>query len=272
MSILSVPGARLYYHTVGSGPVLVMIPGASGTADVFQGIAAHLAPYFTVVTYDRRGFFRSQLDGLQDYAQRLETDTADVERLITHLSSEPAIVFGTSSGAVVALQLLTKYPGVVRRLFAFEPAAVGLLSDGKEWIDFFSGVYDLYREHGIDAALEKFRKRTFPPSDREIMARAMDPKNGSHIVTNATYWFEHELRQYTDVPLDLDAIAARKERLTLLAGVESREYPTYRVNAELAKRLRLDLIELPGGHVGYAVHPKEFTQELLKALPGNRLG
>ena len=98
MSILDVPGARLYYETVGRGPVMLMVPGANGSADPFKGVAEHLAAHYTVVTYDRRGFSRSQLDGPQGYDHRLETDADDVRRLIEHVSDEPATVFGASSG------------------------------------------------------------------------------------------------------------------------------------------------------------------------------
>ncbi len=92
MSILRVPGARLYYETQGNGPLILMVPGANGAADVFKSVAEHLAARYTVVTYDRRGFSRSQLDGPQDYDLRLETDADDIRRLIEHLSDEPATV------------------------------------------------------------------------------------------------------------------------------------------------------------------------------------
>src|SRR5499426_829548 len=105
-SILEVPGARLYYETHGSGPVLLMIPGATGTADSFKRVTEHLVAHYTVVIYDRRGFSRSQLDGPQDYAHRLETDADDVRRLIEHLSDEPATVFGSSSGGIIVLEVL----------------------------------------------------------------------------------------------------------------------------------------------------------------------
>src|SRR4051794_12580464 len=116
MSFLNVPGARLAYETHGSGPLLLLIPGAFGSGAVFSTLIDHLAPHYTVVTYDRRGFARSQLAGPQDEAHRLETDADDARRLLAHLSKEPAIVFGTSSGAIVALALLTRYSSVVRTL------------------------------------------------------------------------------------------------------------------------------------------------------------
>jgi pimeloyl-ACP methyl ester carboxylesterase len=74
MGNLDVPGTRLHYETYGSGPLLLMVPGANGSADAFKAVAEHLAEQHTVVTYDRRGFSRSQLNGPQDYTQRLETD------------------------------------------------------------------------------------------------------------------------------------------------------------------------------------------------------
>ncbi len=262
-SILEVPGARLYYETHGSGPVMLMVPGASGTADSFKSITEHLVAHYTVVTYDRRGFSRSQLDGPQDYDHRLETDADDVRRLIEHLGDEPAIVFGGSSGAIVALEVLTRHPSVVRTLVPHEPPAMRLLADGQKWINFFFEVYDLYRQSGIEPALKKFREQAFAESDRQAMARA--PKN-EYTLANATYWFEHELRQYPAVDLDLDALKAHADRIMLIAGRESRGYPTYEVNVELGKKLGRELIELPGGHVGLLTQPAEFAREFLQTL------
>jgi acetyltransferase/esterase len=262
-SILEVPGARLYYETHGTGPVIVMVPGATGTADSFRRVTEHLAAQYTVAIYDRRGFSRSQLNGPQDYDHRLENDADDVRRLIEHLSDEPVTVFGNSSGAVVALKVLTRYPSVIRTLVPHEPPAMRLLTDGQKWIDFFFEVYDLYHQSGIEPALEKFREQAFPESDRQVMARV--PKS-EYTLANATYWFEHELRQYPAIDLDLEALKANADRIVLLAGRESRGYPTYEVNVELGKKLGRELIELPGGHIGFNSQPAEFAREFVHAV------
>ena len=55
MSVLDVPGADLYYETNGSGPAMIMIPGADGVAGGFRMVSQHLAVHHTVVRYDRRG-------------------------------------------------------------------------------------------------------------------------------------------------------------------------------------------------------------------------
>src|SRR6266550_5033713 len=95
-------------------------------------------------------------------------------------------------------------------------------------------------------AVEEFREQAFAESDRRAMARARDSKNGEYMLANATYWFEHELRQYPAVDLDLDALKAHADRIVLVAGRESRGYPAYEVNVELGKKLGRDVIELPG--------------------------
>src|SRR5262245_3157589 len=195
-SILEVPGARLYYETHGSGPVMVMIPGAIGTADSFRRVTEHLAAHYTVVLYDRRGFSRSQLAGPQDYDRRLETDADDVRRLIEHLSDAPAIVVGVSSGAIIALKTLARHPSVARTIVPYEPPAVRQLPDGQQWLDFFSELYDLYRQKGIPPALHLFAERCFVEADRQVLAQLRQRAHGEQaeqMVANATYWFEHEL-------------------------------------------------------------------------------
>jgi pimeloyl-ACP methyl ester carboxylesterase len=266
MSILEVPGARLYHETHGSGPLLLLVPGASGEAGSFKLVTSHLAAHYTVVSYDRRGFSRSQLDGPQDDDRRLERDADDVRRLVEHLGDEPATVFGSSSGGIVALEVLVHHPRVVRTLVAFEPPAVRLLPGGQRWLDFFSELYDLYRLPGIEPALKRFREHAFAASDRQAMARTTGPGNGGYVRANATYWFEHELRQYPAVDPDLDALTQHADRILPAAGRESRGRPAHQVSVELARKLGRDLVELPGGHLGFVTQPTQFARKLVQAL------
>jgi pimeloyl-ACP methyl ester carboxylesterase len=186
--------------------------------------------------------------------------------LTKYLSDEPATVFGGSSGTIVALEVLTRHPFVVRTLVLFEPPAVRVLPDGEKWVDYFFGLYDLYRRSGIEPALKTFREHAFAESDRQVMSRARERKNGEYILADTTYWFEHELRQYPAVDLDLDALEAHADRIVLWVGRKLRGYPCYEVNTELGKKLGRDVIEQPGGHASYVAHPAEFARELLEAL------
>ena len=267
MTILEVPGARLYYESRGAGPLLALVPGAKGEADIYRRLAEELSKRCRVLTYDRRGFSRSSLDGPQDYDRRLATDADDLRALITHLSDEPATVFGNSSGAIVALDLLTHHPEAARTAVAHEPPTVNLLPDAATWRDFFDGVYDTYRTSGIPPAMHAFASGAFADADRRAMHRQMMRETDDRYRTaNAAYWMEHELRQYPRVDLDLDTLAAHTGRLVLAAGQESRGHLTYRTTEALARGLSTDIVELPGGHVGCVTRPVEFAAGLLAAI------
>src|SRR5579859_3855640 len=167
MSTLNVPGAQLFYEVSGSGPPLILIPGASGTGASFRPLVPHLISHYQVVTYDRRGFSRSHLDGPQDYDYRLVTDADDVRRLIEHLTDQPATVFGNSSGGIVALEVISHTSAQVRTVVAHEPPAVLLLPDAAKWLAFFDGVYATYRSDGIPKAMQQFASGTLGNIDRQ---------------------------------------------------------------------------------------------------------
>src|SRR5699024_2851002 len=167
MGVLNVPDAQLYYETRGTGPLLIMIPGASGDARTFTAVSRYLEEHYTVITYDRRGFSRSPLDGPQDYHHRLTTDADDVARLIEH-HGESAAVFGSSSGAVIALTVLPRHPNRVSSLAVYEPAAMTLLPDSAGEIEFVEYLYELYRSQGVVAAQKAFQERNLSRADRRF--------------------------------------------------------------------------------------------------------
>jgi pimeloyl-ACP methyl ester carboxylesterase len=261
----------LYREVRGAGPALLMIPGGNGDAATYGQVAGPLATRYTVVTYDRRGFSRSRLDEPPVDGLRVADDVADAVHLIDQLSAGPAHVFGSSSGAVVALDLLARHPDRVRTVVAHEPPAVLLLPDADDQLAFLDGVYETYRRDGVDAAMRRFAGGVgmagiepppgveLPPPVREMVAR---------IRGNQGFWLEHELRQYTRVRPDLAALAAVADHLVPAVGHDSADLLPGRPNAVLAEKLGRPLAEFPGGHIGYVTHPAEFARRLLAVLDG----
>jgi hypothetical protein len=86
------------------------------------------------------------------------------------------------------------------------------------------------------------------------MARAMNLTKSDQAAANTRYWFEHELRHYPAVHLDLDALTGHAARIMLAAGRDSRGYPCHDVTMELGRRPGRHVTELPGGHVGCMTH------------------
>lgn len=273
MSVLQVPGARLYYETFGSGPPLLMISGAVGTGDIFRPVAAELAAHAAVTIYDRRGFSRSELDRSPDAANRLGADADDVRRLADEVAGGPVTILGISSGGVVALEAVTRYPDAVRGAVVFEPPVMRLLPDSGSLLAFLTEVYDTYQSAGPQVALRTFRERMFTDSDRQFLAGFHERPTGAseQVRANAVHWFEYELRQYPAVEFDAHVLAERADRIIPAAGRESTGYPCLRAAEALAAAIGRPLSDLPGGHLGFVTRPEEFARELRPLLPGPRL-
>ena len=267
MATLPVPGAVLDYRIFGDGPLLVLIAGARGSGSIYHPLAQHLSQHFRVLTYDRRGYGASLLDGQQDYDVRLQTDAGDVARLIAREGNGPALVFGSSSGAIVALEVLTRHAESVGLLLAHEPPALSLLPDAERLRELRSlqDTYDLYHAEGLRPAIGKFLLAMMSNSDRRTLGAAAEHGDAEQTARDFDYWFEHELRQYPTTAFDIEALRS-KARLALIAGQESGELLPHQLATAFATRLGAPLHVLPGGHVGYLTYPAEFAQALAALL------
>ena len=109
---LPVPGARLHHEVRGEGPIVVLV-AAPMDAGSFAPLADLLATDHPVLTTDPRGINRSPADDPgQDSTPEMRAD--DLARLIRSLDAGPAVVLGSSGGAVSALALVQAHPELVR--------------------------------------------------------------------------------------------------------------------------------------------------------------
>ena len=278
VELVPVPGAQLYTETRGAGPLLLLVVGGNGDPAVFSGVAEILAADFTVVSYARRGFVGSPVDGPVDGANRITTDVEDAATLIGLHGGGPARVFGSSSGAIVALDLVTRHPELVSTVVVHEPPILELLADPDAWSARFAGVFATYQTAGLWPAMAQFGQvvglgappapSAGPPPGAVLAAQIAAMR--ARAVDNMTFWIEHEFRQYPAYHPDLDVLsaAAVAAKIVPAGGRESRESGSmpFLPLVPLAGRLGRDIAEFPGGHVGYAEHPGEFAARLSQVL------
>ncbi|WP_181449104.1 alpha/beta fold hydrolase [Nonomuraea aridisoli] len=114
---ISADGTVIAYDRYGSGPAVVLVHGAfTGRGHpLTAGVAAGLAPWFTVYDYDRRGRGGSG-DTLPYAAEREVEDLAAV----IESAGGAAMVFGGSSGAALAL-LAAAGSSAITKLAVWEP-------------------------------------------------------------------------------------------------------------------------------------------------------
>ncbi|MEU8549719.1 alpha/beta hydrolase [Streptomyces roseoverticillatus] len=266
---LDVPGATLRYEKRGSGPVLLLIPGAGADAGLYAAVARILAAGRTVVSYDPRGVSRSPLHGpLTD--QQVEVWSDDAHRLLELLSpGEPASVLGCSAGAIVAIGLLARHPERVRRVIAHEPPLVELLEDPAPHRALFAEVRETFRKEGVGPAMARFSEGLGGgrPSDHQAELPPEIQEMAPRMYANLPGFLEHILCPFTSWVPDLDALRPSAGKLVPAAGAESREQvPLYGPAARLAELLGSPLAEFPGGHLGVTERPAEFAERLLAEL------
>jgi pimeloyl-ACP methyl ester carboxylesterase len=261
-----VPGGRLHYEVRGSGPPLLMIPGSNGDAGLYDATADLLADGgYTVISYDRRGFSRSPLDG-PDAAGWSDTHTGDAVRLLETVAAGPAHVLGSSAGAVIGLDLVSRHPDLVTTLVAHEPPLAEVLPDTADWRAFFEKVHATYRQEGAEPAMRLFM--TGIGLDELQRPAGIDPALTGRLSGNIDFFLSHEVRQAPGYRPDLDALDTQRARIVMAGGHDSRRHFPYRPAATLAARWGRDVVDFPGDHTGYWSRPAEFAATLTGVLSG----
>ena len=255
--LLEVNGTQLYHEVRGSGPPVVLIPGGTGDAGQFEQVAESLADQFTVLTYDRRGNSRSPLP--QDWDETSTEEQADdAAGLVEALELAPAIVFGTSSGAVIGLDLIIRRPEVLRGAILHEPLLKAALAQPEEvmgplWKIIEGGM----EKGGPPAAVEAFVRSYI----RDETFENLDPDLRERMLGNGEVLFDIEFEPLTSYHPNEDALAAAEVPVRVMVSTNSFPYFGETVRW-LAERLDAEVNELPGGHAPYLDRPEDVAEAI----------
>jgi pimeloyl-ACP methyl ester carboxylesterase len=270
---IDVPGATLYYETLGSGPVLLCICGGPTDAGVFADLAGRLADGFTVVTYDERGHSRSTLDGEPaDVPVALHAD--DAAAILAAMGNAPAYVYGNSGGGTIGLELVARHADQVGTFVAHEAPVMELLPDADHWRAGFEDVTKAYEADGVFAAMGAFGAMVEEggPKYSEEMQQSEEPPTPeaqemmARMAGNFDHFIVHEIRPIGGYVPDIDALRGAATRIVSAAGETSGEQGARRSAIALAERLGIPVTYLPGGHGGWGSDPQEFADRLRGAL------
>ncbi|MZF54331.1 alpha/beta fold hydrolase [Streptomyces sp. SID5594] len=288
--LLTVDGATLHHEVRGEGPLLVMMPGGSADAGIYDAIAADLADRWTVATFDPRGYSRSAPAGpVTDQSPATHAD--DIVRLIESLSPDgaTAALFGSSSSAVVALAALARHPGRLSRVVAHEPPVVALLPDPEAGRALFAAVREAFRRDGVAAAMttmaaglapeegeaapgpERTAERGEAPTPEQTASgeQAPTPEQAAtfrRMHANLPVFLEHVLCPFSGYVPDLVALKAAAAHLVVGVGRDSRALLPAIAAEGLARRVGAGVAEFPGGHIGLTEHPRAFAARLRDVL------
>ena len=115
-TVTSKDGATIAFDQIGNGPLVVLVDSALADRMICAKLATLLAKEFTVINYDRRG--RGDSTDTQPYA--VERELEDIEALIDAAAGS-AFIFGSSSGAALALEAASQLPSKIKKQILYEP-------------------------------------------------------------------------------------------------------------------------------------------------------
>jgi pimeloyl-ACP methyl ester carboxylesterase len=273
---LKVPGATLYYETVGSGPVLLCSTGGPTDAGMFSDLAGRLAGDFTVVSYDQRGHSRSPLEG-EPGDLTVDIHAEDAAALLSAVADQPAYVYGNSGGAAIGLGLVTRHGDQVGTLVAHEAPLMALLPDADTWRSGLDDIAKLYATEGAFAAMGLFGAMVEEggPKYSEEMQQSQEPPTPEaeammqRMMGNFDLFVAHELAPISRYEPDIEALKNAPTRIVSAVGETSEEQRAARAARILAERLGIPATPLPGAHGGWGSHPQEFADRLRTVLLGD---
>ena len=257
-STVRVNGAELYHEIRGGGPPLLFIQGATGDGGTFEQVAEQLADDYTVVTYHRRGNSLSpRPDGWT--STTIDEQADDAAGLLHELGLAPAVVFGTSMGAVILLNMMLRYPDVLGGAIIHEPPLLPVVSNGVE----------IGAE--LQAMVEEGLATKGPRGTMELFIRAnagnanfenLDPTLRNRMLDNGEVFIFTELEAAVAYVPDAEALAACPVPALVAAGIDNQGHFYHESAAWVATQLGTQLREIAGAHTPYFDHPRDLASTI----------
>lgn len=243
-------GVRIYVNVRGSGAPLVVMGGMVSGACTDAIIVDRLAERYSVITYDRRGTFRS--GGNRELESNIAQQARDLLQVLRGCGMTSANVLATCGAAAIALELLAQYPHVVNKMVVHDPPVVGLLPDAEVQATTLFGYYRLCQEAGPVAAMAAFLSAyelAFPEDFQKATRR------------EGVYAFEKEMIPAYSYQPDIEKLRLSRHLLVMASGKQSLEkgYFYARSARALADRIDCRFVFLPGQHTGYFLEPDAFA-------------
>ncbi|QLY28438.1 alpha/beta fold hydrolase [Nocardia huaxiensis] len=262
--ILTVPDARLYYEVRGSGPLLALV-GSPMDSGPFAPVADLLAAEYTVLTADPRGQARSELDD-PDQDSTPESRADDLARLITHVDAGPAVVLGSSGGAVTALALTQSRPELVSTLIAHEPPLSELLDDSAAIHAAGAQMIATYQAGDTLGAFKQFFAIAKLHLPEPMLQEMFGGERDARALESDRRFFLHEFGPTTKWVPDTERLRQVPTEIVIGIGDESAGQLCDRTSRRLGTLLGIEPVLFPGGHGGFMEQPDAFAKKLREVL------
>jgi pimeloyl-ACP methyl ester carboxylesterase len=204
--------------------------------------------------------------------------SADAVAVLRTNEFERAMVFGTSGGATIALDIADRHPETVEALVAHEPPVPRVLPDAEDVLAEYDKMECVLDTEGWQEAFKVFLafNRLTPPDSPAALTAVLEPESVlppgplldlmKRQASNWEYMMRFEVPSFIDYVPDLRRISQNRTKIVLSAGVETRGQYFHRTSEAIAERIGAEFVEFPGGHSGAFEVPREFSEKLRPLL------
>jgi pimeloyl-ACP methyl ester carboxylesterase len=254
-------GAEIYCERRGNGPLLLLITGGMGDAGFYSSAADILSNEFTVLNYDRRCNSRSTGDRRIDMT--VSQQASDAAAIIKAMRNDKAIIFGSSGGGIIGLELAAAKPEVIESLIVPEPPVIELLPavDVDKWRSFHHYIYMKNLHEGWQAALPEFTATLIGAPDIPFPSDLNE-----RVCGNMDFFFRHEYKAFVQYIPDVKRIRENKVKMVTAVGRDSDDSQYVQSTRALASKVHCECIEFPGQHDVSFYNPEEFAKAVRSTL------
>ena len=259
--MVKVPGANIYYEMQGKGPILLMISGGSGDAGSYNRVISYLTGKYTIVTYDRRGYVRSKPDD-PNQALTIAEESDDIHYLLEALTRKPVCIFGSSIGAVIALDFASRFPEQARLTIAHEPPANYLTKDTASQNP-QQNIQDILASQGAEEAMKEIASQAGVELSNIGTARSPDQ------LANARFFLQKEFPALAMYRFNFDELKSSMKLTKFVIGIGTSSQGNgmgYLGALAISDITGIPKVAFPGGHAGMSSQPEEFAGILLGTL------
>lgn len=268
-----VNNVTIYYETRGKpeNDALLLISPGNGTAVFLEPLSSALSQDFFVITFDRRGFYRSMIESGESFSSDILTQNAkDCAGIIEKISPKrPVFVFASSGSATIALELLRIKPHLITKVVLHEPILTTMLSSSDRFrlMELLDKAAQTYQKSGSIAANRLLIPALSSPTDILLLKAAPVLKSLAALPSSPTdVYFEHEMSAISHYTFDLESLLPQKDKLCLGRGDMASSPLAISAVTKLSSVLHCSLEVFPGGHHGYITHNAPFCEKLAHVL------
>jgi pimeloyl-ACP methyl ester carboxylesterase len=207
----------------------------------------------------------------------IRQQSRDALAVLKAVGEEKAIVFGNSSGGVIALDLAAAYPEAVHAAIVHEPALPRVLpkEEVEKWSKFFQSCYDVGKEKGASKGAMRFYFGIEMPAIRlmwdTIKVSKYEKQDETKLTLNrisskagTDFLVFKELLPVTSFEPDFEALNNSNVKFFIGCGQYGINKNTwyYRAAKTTADRLDCEFVTFPGHHGEYMGKYKPWTKIL----------